>query len=125
MNLLGETKLPRAKAPQRYFVKPVQSPQGGLPISSNVEFRHSENKSMQNVFQCIEGGKTFDRRASASSHKWEAYRRRRFGRFSRRERRSYLDPYVRSQSGSYRTENTPERHRPSGSGLKAVDRVTA
>ena len=34
---------------------------------------------------------------SASSHKWEAYRRRRFGRFSRRERRSYLDLYVRSE----------------------------
>jgi hypothetical protein len=34
---------------------------------------------------------------SASSHKWEAYRRRRFCRFSRRERRSYLDPYVRSE----------------------------
>jgi len=34
---------------------------------------------------------------SASSHKWEAYRRRRFGRLSRRERRSYLDPHVRSE----------------------------
>ena len=35
--------------------------------------------------------------ASASSHKWEAYRRRRFCRFSRRERRAYLNPYVRSE----------------------------
>src|SRR5271165_3393155 len=35
--------------------------------------------------------------ASASSHKSEAYRRRRFGRFSRRERRAYFDPYVRSE----------------------------
>src|SRR5260370_4039619 len=34
---------------------------------------------------------------SASSHKWRAYRRRRFCRFSRRERRSYFDPYVRSE----------------------------
>ena len=33
---------------------------------------------------------------SASSHKWEAYRRRRFGRFSRRERRSYLE-FVREK----------------------------
>src|ERR1700722_2049092 len=33
----------------------------------------------------------------ASSHKWEAYRRRRFCRFSRRERRAYLNPYVRSE----------------------------
>ena len=36
-------------------------------------------------------------RSSASSHKWEAYRRRRFGRFSRRERRAYFDPYVRNE----------------------------
>src|ERR1700736_5006203 len=35
--------------------------------------------------------------SSASSHKWEAYRRRRFCRFSRRERRTYLDPYLRSE----------------------------
>ena len=34
---------------------------------------------------------------NASSHKWEAYRRRRFCRFSRRERRAYLNPYVRSE----------------------------
>src|ERR1700738_2648130 len=34
--------------------------------------------------------------ASASSHKWEAYRRRRFGRFSGRERRSYLE-FVREK----------------------------
>ena len=52
--------------------------------------------------------------ASASSHKWEAYRRRRFGRFSRRERRAYFDPYVRNESGGRRTENRPNRHRPSG-----------
>ena len=36
-------------------------------------------------------------RVSASSHKWEAYRRRRFCRFSRRERRAYLGLYVRSE----------------------------
>ena len=38
--------------------------------------------------------------AGKSSHKWEAYRRRRFGRFSRRERRSYLDSYVRRCTNS-------------------------
>src|SRR5271165_3090116 len=43
------------------------------------------------------GRQTWFLRVSASSHKWEAYRRRRFGRFSRRERRAYLDPYVRSE----------------------------
>ena len=74
MDLFGETKLPRAKAPQYYFVKSVQSPQGGFPIGSNIESRHSENKSVQYLFQRIQSGKTFDRRASASSHKREAYR---------------------------------------------------
>src|SRR3974390_1977112 len=47
-------------------MKPVQSPQGGLPIGSNIEARHSENESMQNVFQRIEGGKMFDGRTSHS-----------------------------------------------------------
>ena len=39
--------------------------------------------------------------ASASSHKWEAYRRRRFCRFSRRERRAYIiETQSRRTSGS-------------------------
>src|SRR5271165_3326949 len=44
--------------------------------------------------------------ASASSHKWEAYRRRRFGRFSRRERRAYFDPYVRSEQRRKSAQST-------------------
>src|ERR1700732_1232823 len=43
------------------------------------------------------GGLVPQLHTSASSHKWEAYRRRRFGQFSRRERRSYLDPFLRSE----------------------------
>ena len=45
-------------------------------------------------------GRRYLREVSASSHKWEAHRRRRFGRFSRRERRAYFDPCVRNESGA-------------------------
>src|SRR5437667_8318553 len=66
MDLLGETKLPHTKTPERCFVKSVQSTQGGFAIGCNVESRHPENKSMQDVFQRIEGGKTFDKRTNHS-----------------------------------------------------------
>ena len=67
MDLFGETHLSCAKAPSRYFVVRVQPLQRDLPIRVNVKPRHSENKTMQNIFQRLKGGKPFNRRVRVLS----------------------------------------------------------
>jgi len=67
MDLFGEAQLSCAKAPSCYFVEPVQPLQRDLPIRANVKPRHSENKTMQNIFQRLKGGKPFNRRVRVLS----------------------------------------------------------